>query len=116
MPKAKDLPIVTIPDPVIDRILNRLPETMNQGRRLFSLLAKNSKVATRDVNRTCGIVNISDIAHDVNGYLYPEGYFIGCLPPDEPILNNFGEKSNQFEWSCFYTRLAANDSDGGCAA
>lgn len=115
MPVRNDLRVTTIPDPIIDRILNRLPETMNQGRRLVALLGRRSRLATREVNQTCSIGNISDIAADVNPYLHSEGYFIGCEPPDEPIINKFGEKSNQFLWSAYDVTPAANDAEGGAS-
>jgi hypothetical protein len=113
MPVSKDVRVTTIPDSTIDRILNRLPETMNQGRRLVALLGRRSRLATREVNQTCSIGNISDIAAEVNPYLHLEGFFIGCDYPDEPIINKFGEKSNQFLWSTYDVTPAANDAEGG---
>jgi len=113
MPVSKDLRVSTIPDQTIDRILNRLPETMNQGRRLVALLARRSRLATREVNQTCSIGNIADVAIKVNPYLHNEGFIIGCDYPPVPIINKFGEESNQFLWSMYDVNPAANDADGG---
>lgn len=113
MPVSKDVRVTTIPDSTIDRILNRLPETMNQGRRLVALLGRRSRLATREVNQTCSIGNISDIAADVNPYLHLEGFFIGCDYPEKKIINKFGEESNQFLWSAYDVTPAANDAEGG---
>lgn len=113
MPVSKDLRPKTIPDSDIERILNRLPETMNQGRRLFALTARRSHIPTREVNQTCSIGNIADIAIDVNRYLHVDGLAIGCDYPEKKIINKFGEESNQFLWSMYDVTPAANDADGG---
>jgi len=115
MPVSKDLRPKTIPDSDIERILNRLPESMNGGRRLLALTARRSHIPTREVNQTCSIGNIADVAMDVNPYLHNEGLMIGCDYPPEPIINKFGEKSNQFLWSMYDVTPAANDADGGAS-
>lgn len=112
MPVTKDLRVTTIPDTTIERLLNRLPETMNQGRRLLALLGRRSKIITREVNQTCSIGNIADVAAYVNPYLHSEGLMIGCETPPDKIINKFGEPSNQFLWSIYDVRQSENDSDG----
>lgn len=113
MPVSEDLRVTTIPDTTLDRILNRLPETMNEGRRLVALTARRSRVPTLEVNKTCSIGNISNIAKRVNHYLHIEGLAVGCELPDEKIFNQFGERSNQFLWSMYDVAPAANDDGGG---
>ena len=113
MPVPKDLRATTIPEETIERLLNRLPENMNCGRRLLALTARRSHIPTREVNQTCSIGNIADIAVDVNPYLHNDGLMIGCDYPEKKIINKFGEETNQFLWSMYDVNPAANDADGG---
>lgn len=82
-------------------ILKKVPQHMLQGGRMFEYLAQNPNSPTGYVAHHCSIGNLSDVAHYINPHIFKEGLMIGCEKPSEPIINKFGEKSNQFLWSVY---------------
>ena len=68
---------------------------------MFEYLSQNPGSTTGEVAHSCSIGNLSDVAHYVNPYIFRQGFMIGCEKPDAPIINKFGEKSNQFLWSVY---------------
>jgi len=91
-------------------ILKGLPDHMLQGRRLIQYLAENPKAPTGHVAQHCAIGNLSDVARNVNPYLFKHRLMVGCEKPLQPILNKFSEQSNQFFWSLYALPEAANDA------
>ena len=91
-------------------ILKGLPDHMLQGRRMIEYIAKNPKAPTGHVAQHCAIGNLSDVARNVNPYLFKHGLMVGCEKPLMPILNKFSEQSNQFLWSLYGLPVAANDA------
>ena len=101
---------VKLNEAVILEVLARIPDHMLQARRMLEYLAQNPKAPTGHVAHHCSIGNLSDVAHNVNPYLYKHKLMIGCEKPLTPIINKFKEKSNQFLWSVYSVPKAANDS------
>ena len=91
-------------------ILKGLPEHMLQGKRLVELLSQKPHSPTGHVAQHCAIGNLSDVARNVNPYLFKHGLMIGCEKPLQPIINKFSEQSNQFLWSLYGLPVAANDA------
>ena len=103
----------TIQKGELDLIINQIPATFSQAVRLVKFLAWNPKAVTVEVNSSCSIGNISDVAHKVNPILHRHGYMIGCEKPLRAIPNKFGEPSNMFLWSIYKLTDAANDAEYG---
>ena len=92
-------------------LIGSLPDHMLQARRMVEYLSKNPKAPTGHVSQHCAIGNLSDVARNVNQYLYKKGLMVGCEKPLTPIINKFSEQSNQFLWSIYkLPPAAANDS------
>jgi len=91
-------------------ILNELPDHMLQGRRMVEYVAKNPKAPTGHVAQHCAIGNLSDVARNVNPYLFKHRLMIACEKPLQSIINKFKEPSNQFLWSVYELPEAANDA------
>ena len=97
----------------VEFILSKLSvdgNTRQATKRLINYLAVNPESITVDVNRSCSIGNIS---HYSTKYINPKirqyGYQIGCERPPFPVLNKYGEYTQQHLWS-FY-RLDTVDLD-----
>jgi len=107
--------VVTLSEDALNKVLNAIPESAKQARRLVSYLAKHSLCVTVEVNQACSIGNISDVARKINPTLAMFGLKIDCFPPVEKPLNKFNEPTDQHLWALFsiagFENLeAANDS------
>jgi len=91
-------------------LIGALPDHMLQGRRMVEYVAQKPKAPTGHVAQHCAIGNLSDVARNVNPYLFKHGLMVGCEKPLMPILNKFSEQSNQFLWSLYELPEAANDA------
>jgi hypothetical protein len=72
--------------------------TSKQQRRLVRYLLLHQRAVTVDVNRSCAIGNISDVAIKANKYLHQVGLFIGCETPPTPTPNRFDDASQMYLW------------------
>jgi len=100
----------------LEGALQGIPPTFKQAHRLVRFLADNPRACTVAVNQACSIGNISDVARRINPHLFQQGLYISCKRPPEPILNQFREPSQMYEWELHRLNLdAANDSHGATA-
>lgn len=72
--------------------------TGRQPRRLVALLAERVQVATGELARETAIGNLSDAARKAKPELEAFGLTIVAERPKRPILNRYGEKSQQHLW------------------
>jgi hypothetical protein len=100
---------VKVPPDLLDQLLYRIPPTFKTGQRLVLYLSENPESVTVDVNKNCALGNISDVAREVNHYLWEFRLQVSCRFPEVAILNRFGEKSHMWLWSIFEISEAAND-------
>ena len=86
-----------------------LPPHSLQARRMVEYLSISPYSPSGRVAHICGIGNLSDIARKANAYLFLLKLFISCERPSTPIINKFGEHSDQWLWSIYRVPEAAND-------
>lgn len=104
---------VTLSSPAVHHLIRFIPEDAKQARRMVEYLAANPNTTTQQVAASCSIGNLSDVAHKVNPYLYPQGFMISCQRPPTPIPNRFNEPSGMWLWGLYQVQAAANDDDYG---
>jgi len=90
----------------LKRALAMLNKNANQERRALLQLANNLFTQTSEMNAVAG-VNISDVACSLNKKINVLGYEVRCKLPVSPIINRFGEPTNQHIW--FISKLQKND-------
>ncbi len=84
----------------LNTLVNSLKPTSKQGRRTVFYLGHNPDSKTGDVIHYAG-VNISHVSRKCNKFLRPQGYEIRCRKPPKPILNRFGDVSEQHLWGIY---------------
>lgn len=82
----------------VQRALALIPAEFKQGRRLLAFLAQHPSPSTVEVNQSCAIGNISEVARRLNPLLYKCGLYISCCKPAVPLPNRFGEPSQMYTW------------------
>lgn len=104
---------VALTNEAVYQLTRFIPAEAKQAYRMVTYLAKNPNATTVQVASNCAIGNLSDVAHKVNPYLYPQGFMIACQKPPKPIPNRFDEPSGMWHWGLYEVSEAANDDDYG---
>lgn len=107
---------VNLEQSVIDTVQESIPKGFKQAQRLFCYLAKTKdgkERVTKFCNMKTSTSNLSDVARKLNPYLWKHCLQISCQKPSvlgvpQP-KNQFGEKTDEYVWSIYHLRDAAND-------
>ena len=100
---------VKLDQAAIDVAIQSLPVNFSQAKKMLQYLGSNPNAVKVDVNRECGISNLSDIAKKANQHLIKHQLFISCQRPVMPRKNRPQMSSNMFLWGVYRMPEAANN-------
>jgi hypothetical protein len=79
-------------------IENLLPKLSPARKRIVEFLVKNGKCSAGVICHTCAIGNLSHAVNKMQPILNSHGLAIKNYPPQKPLINSFGEKSQVHYW------------------
>lgn len=106
-----------LPPETLQKVLTVF-KTQSGSKRFFKYLATtqdpNDRITVK-CNMACSVGNLSDTAAKINDRIYQFGLQISCDQPRKYLLkkpvNKFGEETQQYVWSLYRLKQAANDDN-----